>query len=192
MHIIQLRDCPASPWKNGGGSTRQLLISPSTATLDNFDYRISLANVASAGPFSCFDGIDRQLMVLQGAGLNLQLAAQPTISLTPDSPPLCFTGETAISSQLLDGAVIDFNVMTRRGRYQASIEKRLLYGQQSVSHQATLCLLLALDNGLAVQKNGQLQELAVWDAVLLAAGESLQLPAATHCRCWQVELTALS
>ncbi|UGA36971.1 HutD family protein [Chromobacterium haemolyticum] len=44
MTLIRLQDCPPSPWKNGGGSTRQLLISPAGAGLDDFDYRVSLAS----------------------------------------------------------------------------------------------------------------------------------------------------
>ena len=33
---IDLQTLPATPWKNGGGTTRQLAIHPPEATLDNF------------------------------------------------------------------------------------------------------------------------------------------------------------
>ncbi|MBN7823193.1 HutD family protein, partial [Bowmanella yangjiangensis] len=47
----------AMPWKNGGGSTLELAICPVGASLDDFDWRISSASVASSGAFSRFPGI---------------------------------------------------------------------------------------------------------------------------------------
>ncbi|PZQ36768.1 MAG: hypothetical protein DI559_11770, partial [Ectopseudomonas oleovorans] len=64
----------AMPWKNGGGSTVELAISPVGAGLEDFAWRISSAQVAMDGAFSCFPGIDRSLAVLAGNGLYLQRA----------------------------------------------------------------------------------------------------------------------
>lgn len=101
------------PWKNGNGSTTQIAIYPEHATLDDFDWRISSATINQASDFSRFVGVDRSLAILSGAGLRLG----NNLELTPQSPPYCFTGEQAITADLINGTVVDFNVMTRRQNY---------------------------------------------------------------------------
>ncbi|MEL4300490.1 HutD family protein [Shewanella xiamenensis] len=127
IQIIRYQDCESSLWKNGGGSIKQLLISPKDADLTNFDYRISIATISSNGPFSPFPGIDRQLCILEGEGVKLMMsdnaAKSSELVLRPNQPAFCFSGETQIESQLLDKQIIDFNVMTRRGNYTARIER---------------------------------------------------------------------
>ncbi len=56
------------PWKNGGGSTTELAIFPSDATLENFVWRLSTATVKTDGPFSHFAQIDRTLAIFIGCG----------------------------------------------------------------------------------------------------------------------------
>ncbi|MEL4429136.1 HutD family protein [Shewanella mangrovisoli] len=128
IQIIRYEECESSLWKNGGGSTKQLLIWPKGANLSNFDFRISIATISSDGPFSLFHGIDRQLCILEGEGVKLKikgndLGQSEEIILRPNDPPFCFSGETQIESKLLDNQILDFNVMTRRGNYTARIER---------------------------------------------------------------------
>ncbi len=128
IRIIRYEECESSLWKNGGGSTKQLLIWPKGADLSNFDFRISIATISSDGPFSLFHGIGRQLCILEGEGVKLHikgndLGQSDEIVLRPNDPPFCFSGETQIESKLLDNQILDFNVMTRRGNYTARIER---------------------------------------------------------------------
>ena len=128
IQIIRYEECESSLWKNGGGSTKQLMIWPKGAELSNFDFRISIATISSDGPFSLFHGIDRQLCILEGEGVKLHikgndLGQSDEIVLRPNDPPFCFSGETQIESKLLDNQVVDFNVMTRCGNYTARIER---------------------------------------------------------------------
>ena len=128
IQIIRYEECESSLWKNGGGSTKQLLIWPKGADLSNFDFRISIATISSDGPFSLFHGIDRQLCILEGEGVKLHikgndLGQAEEIILRPNDPPFCFSGETQIESKLLDNQIIDFNVMTRSSNYTARIER---------------------------------------------------------------------
>ncbi|MBJ9881917.1 HutD family protein, partial [Burkholderia cenocepacia] len=69
--LIRAADLVASPWKNGGGVTREIGAFPPGAALDAFAWRVSVADVGTAGPFSRFDGIDRTLVLLSGAGMTL-------------------------------------------------------------------------------------------------------------------------
>lgn len=145
MQLIRYQDCPSTPWKNGGGSTKQLLIFPINAELTGFDYRISIASISSNGPFSSFIGIDRQLVILEGDGVELSINSHEGTKLrnglgveekiprdtdtteykrlTPADSPFCFSGETSITSQLLGSDVIDFNVMTKRGAFKAHTQR---------------------------------------------------------------------
>ncbi len=77
------------PWKNGGGVTVEIAIHPAGASVDDFDWRVSMATVASDGPFSIFSGIDRTLSVLEGDGIVLDVEGQET-TLTRQSAPLSF------------------------------------------------------------------------------------------------------
>jgi len=61
MKILRSADHKRMPWKNGGGETVEIAISPQGAGLADFDWRVSMATVASDGPFSVFPGIDRTL-----------------------------------------------------------------------------------------------------------------------------------
>ena len=71
VHWFDLRTVPATPWKNGGGSTRELVCWPPGAGTDDFGWRVSVARIAAAGPFSAFAGVDRQIMLLDGDGVTL-------------------------------------------------------------------------------------------------------------------------
>jgi environmental stress-induced protein Ves len=114
-HTMALADVPPSPWKNGGGSTRELLAWPSQA---DWRWRMSVAEVAQDGPFSRFDGVQRWLAVLSGAGLRLDvgLPSEGQVhTLTPRSAPLCFDGAQPVHCTLLGRATQDFNLMRRGG-----------------------------------------------------------------------------
>jgi len=112
-----------SPWKNGGGYTREIAAWPPGATLDAFDWRISVADIAADGPFSAYPGIDRQIALLHGAGVVLRAADGGwRHQLACRGESFAFAGEDAVLATLTDGPARDFNVMTRRGRCHARVD----------------------------------------------------------------------
>jgi environmental stress-induced protein Ves len=111
---------PATPWKNGGGSTREIACWPPGAGFDQFDWRVSIASIASSGPFSLFPGVDRVITLLEGDGVRLQ-GQGVDHRLDRALAPFAFSGDLAIDCALLGGASSDFNVMTRRGRLRAEL-----------------------------------------------------------------------
>ncbi|PTB23844.1 histidine utilization protein HutD [Paraburkholderia caribensis] len=115
VSLIRGADLVASPWKNGGGVTREVAAFPEGAALDSFVWRVSVADVAQAGPFSRFAGIDRTLVLLSGAGMLLDEAGGATHTLREPLDIARFEGEMAIDARLIDGATRDFNLMVRRG-----------------------------------------------------------------------------
>lgn len=104
------------PWKNGGGMTTELFRLPDPNGED-FLLRLSIAQVASSGPFSNFPGIDRHLLILNGNGCILNGAK----TLSVNSQTYSFPGELKINCELVDGEFEDFNVMLKRGWKQAEV-----------------------------------------------------------------------
>ncbi len=103
------------PWKNGGGTTTELLILPEGATLANgFDLRISRAQVSQSGPFSPFPGHDRTLLLLRGGPLSLALDDGTTFLLDRPLVPIRFSGDRAAMGRLQGAPCEDFNVITQR------------------------------------------------------------------------------
>jgi uncharacterized protein len=123
MKIIRAGDCLTTPWKNGGGTTTEISAGPLGASLNAFDWRISMAQVASDGPFSEFPGIDRTLAVVGGNGLVLTIASNAPVTLERGSDPIAFAGDIATSARLVAGDTTDLNVMTRRGRFSHRLQR---------------------------------------------------------------------
>jgi environmental stress-induced protein Ves len=112
----------ARPWKNGAGQTREIALAPGGASMDAFDWRISVAEVERDAPFSAFAGIDRCVALLRGAGMRLRSPhGELDHRLDRLHEPFRFAGETPLDATLLGGACTDFNVMTRRGRWSAEV-----------------------------------------------------------------------
>ncbi|MDA7419063.1 HutD family protein [Xenophilus arseniciresistens] len=113
---------PATPWKNGGGSTREIACWPQGAGFEGFDWRVSIATIAASGPFSRFAGVDRIITLLDGPGVHMQGEGVDHRLDTPLAP-FAFSGDVAIEGTLLGGVgCSDFNVMTRRGRLRAQVQ----------------------------------------------------------------------
>ncbi|WP_010091902.1 HutD family protein [Burkholderia ubonensis] len=128
--LIRSSDLVASPWKNGGGVTREIAAHPPKGTsfgappgaaLDAFAWRVSVADVAAAGPFSRFEGVDRTLVLLSGAGMTLAESGGKRHVLDAPLARADFAGETAIDATLHDGPTRDFNLMTRRATTHGSV-----------------------------------------------------------------------
>ena len=138
--LIRGADLVAAPWKNGGGVTREIAVYPHGAGFDTFVWRVSLADVAQAGPFSSFAGIDRMLVLLSGAGMLLDEtgAADPvTHALRAPLDIARFEGETAIDARLVDGPTRDFNLMVRRGAATGEVEVWRGEGEHRASAAST-------------------------------------------------------
>lgn len=120
MRRYVVAQLPVTPWKNGGGSTREIACWPPGAGLDDFDWRVSVANIDSSGPFSRFLGVDRVIVLLEGNGAYLQ-GDGVDHRLGVPLQPFAFPGEAAIDCTLLGGSSSDFNVMSRRGKLLADV-----------------------------------------------------------------------
>ena len=107
-------------WKNGQGETTELAISPG-GTLDDFDWRLSVASVVENGAFSDFSGYDRQLILLNGHGIKLTHDHHQVDELKTPLSIAAFDGASHTVGALMGGPIKDFNVMTQQGRFNAAV-----------------------------------------------------------------------
>ena len=149
MRILRAATYRVMPWKNGGGTTTEIAVSPENAGLDDFDWRISMARVESGGAFSTFAGIDRTLAVLEGEGILLDVAGHAPARLTGASAPFSFPGDAPTSAQLVGGPITDLNVMTRRGRMTHKVERLALSDAIEIESVADATVILAT-GGVAI------------------------------------------
>ena len=158
----------AMPWKNGGGMTLQLAISPADAGLGDFAWRISSAQVAVGGAFSNFPGIDRSLAVLAGNGLHLQREDGQVETLDSAGAIAVFAGEEAIDAQLLDGPITDLNLMTRRSAWAHQVQLLKWQGAQWLENDAAVLLLWnAAQSAVDVNAGGAMHHLAAGNGLLI-------------------------
>ena len=142
LQFFDLATVPATPWKNGGGSTRELACWPLGAGMDAFGWRVSVATIAAPGPFSAFAGVDRQIMLLGGDGVHLRGNGWQH-TLGERWQPFAFSGDEPVDCAMLGSASTDFNLMLRRGAWSGHLQVlREAPSQTQVQTQAGLCMVL--------------------------------------------------
>jgi environmental stress-induced protein Ves len=139
-------------WKNGGGWTTQIAREPPGS--GDFRWRVSIAEIEHDGPFSSFPGVDRDLVLLDGEGIELDIGAAPTRFLGERLAQLRFDGGEAVHCRLIDGATRDFNVMTLRGAVRADVVARPLVGSMVLFPEARTLWLAYLHAGHAEARSG--------------------------------------
>lgn len=148
VHIVELASVVPQPWRNGGGVTRELLAWP-PGSGDDWQLRVSVADIGRDGPFSAYPGVQRGFAVLEGAGVVLRFGTHER-RLTPASEPIVFDGADAPGCRLVGGPTRDLNLMVRGGAGQASM--RAAAGREELPAACRWCGLftatpLVLDAG---------------------------------------------
>lgn len=179
MRLLRAADRQAAPWKNGGGVTREIMAWPPGAGFDDFDWRLSMAEVRADGPFSSFPGVDRILAVLQGS-LRLTIEGRRALNVSPETAPAAFPGDAAIYAVVEAGPVLDLNLMSRRGKVRARLTRLDVLTPQVFGPVDATVLVIAASASLRVVSPASTCNLELHDAVLIAGtGERLSVEAAT-------------
>jgi len=108
------------PWKNGLGYTTELAISDG-GSLDNFDWRLSIASVVNDGDFSNFSGYQRNLVLIEGEGLTLDHRNGDIDKLTKLLDIARFDGGCNTHGTLVNGSIKDFNIMTNQTSFSPKV-----------------------------------------------------------------------
>ena len=154
-------------WKNNGGWTTEIAREPGDSASD-FLWRVSIADIESDGPFSSFPGVDRDLLLLAGNGIELDIDGAPPLRLTERFQRVHFGGESNVDCRLLAGPTRDFNVMVRRDAVRAEVVARPLVGSMVIFPEDGVEWLVHAFAGDAHARSAQ-QEIA------LPAGSTLKL-----------------
>ena len=121
IHTVSLDHTAVQPWRNGGGSTRELLAWPAAA---DWRLRISVATIAKDGPFSAYPDVERWFAVVQGEGVVLRFASR-RVMITTGSDPVRFDGAAAPGCGLLDGTTQDLNLMVRHDAGKGAMQRAM-------------------------------------------------------------------
>ena len=167
--VIPANEYRRERWKNQLGWTREICRS---GDADDWDWRLSIAEIERDAAFSTFPGIDRELVLLAGNGLRLRVEDGETVELQPPHDKHRFAGERAVTGELVDGITHDFNLMWRRDRVQAELWHRPLVGPMVIFAEphATWAVYLMAGQARFADDSG-LPPLAAGDTAILAAGE---------------------
>jgi len=157
--IIHLQDCPPQPWRNGLGRTREMAVQPSADDSTEFLWRASVAEVDSAAPFSRFPGVDRTIVLLEGAGFTMRLDGEREHALTTPFVPFAFPGEAEVTVTLAGGPTRDFNLMLRRAHVRGGLQA--WHGPETRTTDAATVLVFCARGAIDVA-GGRLQAGDAW------------------------------
>jgi len=134
FEIISPHQFRQLPWKNGKGQTTELAINEG-GTVSDFEWRLSIAEVVEDGPFSDFSGYQRTLILIEGNGIELRHDQASVSNLRNILDVATFDGGSETVATLAAGAIKDFNVMARNGKYKVVVntfaEHRVILPQRT-------------------------------------------------------------
>jgi uncharacterized protein len=158
--ILHSSDYQRMPWKNGGGTTTEIWKAASPA--GEMLWRLSIADVASDGPFSEFPGIDRWIMVISGNGMKLAIEGLGARHLDRPFEPLFFPGDAKTECRLIDGSTRDFNFMIARSFGKGALQVLPLTAGMSAPLGEYTAAVHVFVGSVEIETN-DIQELAAGD-----------------------------
>ncbi|MHC0017960.1 HutD/Ves family protein [Acinetobacter pittii] len=150
-------------WKNGAGFTLEIARSQGEA---DFDWRISMADVTTSGPFSLFPNKQRIISVLDGQGMVLHIDDLPAKTLN-QGDIFAFHGESQVQSELVDGAIRDLNLIYDPAKFHARFQWLNDAAEQAFISSADLIFIF--NQGSETEVNVDVH------SVQLAANETLKI-----------------
>ncbi len=171
-HVIPSNEYRRERWKNGLGWTREIVRWPD---LDDWSWRLSIAEIEQDSRFSTFSGVDRELVLLQGNGLRLRFDDGEVHTLQPPHERYRFAGERGVAGELIDGLTHDFNLMWQRDRVAAEVLYRPLVGPMLFfSDPGTTWAVHLLAGQARFDSSSGLPPMWLGDTALLVAAEGRQ------------------
>ena len=167
LKIIRKASFRATPWKNGGGITHEAIRVPLCG--DPFRWRVSVAEIDASGPFSEFSEHNRKMVLLRGAGIELEFASGRKTTLTQPGQWVEFDGAEATYCELLNGPCVDLNLMVLKSDRAAVRVEHFLEPLPVSAARGETTLLSAIDGRCELKIDGGPTEIMEpWDLALLS------------------------
>lgn len=171
MRILRRDSYRSVPWKNGQGTTREILRHPAEGV--DFLWRLSIAEVAQSGPFSAFPGYKRIIMLLRGDGFVLRFNDGREQDLRKPNAPFRFDGGDAVSCVLGGGPSQDLNLMLRADLKAEPAAVVTFSGECGLKPREALArLIFCLSPGVNLELDGWTHDVGEWDTVVLDAEDA--------------------
>jgi environmental stress-induced protein Ves len=166
--VIPANEYQRVRWRNQLGWTREIIKVPAG---DDWNWRLSIAEIERDAAFSSFPGVDRELVLLSGNGLRLRFDEGEVHELQPPHDRLRFAGERVVDGELVDGPTHDFNLMWRRERVHAQLWHRPLVGPMVIfADPGTTWAVYLMAGQARFADDSGLPGLAAGDTAILEAG----------------------
>ncbi len=154
---LALADLPRERWRNGAGWTRPIASAEASAEAGGDTlWRVSLAEVSQAAPFSTFAGLDRTAVLAAGGPVRLRQVqgvqgvrgGLQSWDLTTPGDAARFPGEWALANEAPAQPALIWNVMALRGYAQAEVMR--LDGQAWTAVPGAVCWAWVLRGSFAL------------------------------------------
>lgn len=168
MKLLRQDDYRVQRWKNGLGTTREILSADDSGGQFPFLWRVSLATLSASGPFSAFPGIARCFALVAGGPVRLKIDQGAPVSAHAGGPALHFDGGARVEAVVEGGDATALNVMCRTGvGLRASLAVLTMDPVQSLTLEpmteaAVARLLLSPTGGRVSVASGQ-ATMGAWD-----------------------------
>lgn len=174
-------------WKNGAGFTLEIARSQGEA---DFDWRISMADVSTSGPFSLFPNKQRIISVLDGQGMVLHVDDLPAKTLN-QGDIFAFHGESQVQSELVDGVIRDLNLIYDPAKFHARFQWLNDAAEQAFISSADLIFIFNQGGETQVSVEGDLFQLAAQETLKIEKNTGVTLvnfPKKQLKSCYVIEL----
>jgi len=174
-------------WKNGAGFTLEIARSQGDA---DFDWRISMADVTTSGPFSLFPNKQRIISVLNGKGMVLHVDDLTAKTLN-QGDIFAFHGESQVQSELVDGAIRDLNLIYDSAKFHARFQRVESTEEQTFLSSADLIFIFNQGGETQVNVDDHSVQLAAHETLKIeknASVTSVSFPKKQLKSCYMIEL----
>lgn len=153
-------------------------------TLDNFDWRLSIASVINEGVFSDFSGYQRHLVLIAGQGLTLLHGSKDdnkggnknSDNLTNLLDIATFDGACKTYGKLTAGAIKDFNLITNKQKITPHVSCYVDAQEVTVNlAKSSLYFAYSLTGVISVEANVSISE---QENIIVPQGSLLKISSA--------------
>ena len=170
MRIQRFDEHRAMPWANGLGTSYE--VASDRNADGEWTWRVAIAPVVLDGPFSVMPGVDRELVVIEGNGMVLNVDDE-SVKCMPGQV-VRFSGDSVTIARLVDGPTVDLGLMTVRGSVTGSMLVVVDVGDVTDSN-----VIVAIGDAVFGDENGRQYRLGIKDALLDVKGHQLVLLSGT-------------